>query len=75
MPKLSDIYGIDTNAMAEKISSSALRPSGDEENWGGSTFDQDARAKGNVPEFENPTAKATNTNKGSDSRSDSKDNH
>lgn len=77
MPKLDyNIYGLDENDMAQSISSDALRnTAGKEEVWVKGTFDQDARAKGNSPEFENPDAKATNTNKGSDSRAKSQSNH
>jgi hypothetical protein len=77
MPKLDyNIYGLDENSMAQDISSDALRnTAGKEEFWSKGTFDQEARAKGNSPEREDYDAKATNTNKGKDSRADSKDNH
>lgn len=59
MAKLdSNIYGADETSFASRVASDALSTGGEKEDIWGSTFDQSARAKGNVPEGENPDAKA-----------------
>lgn len=72
MARDNSIYGADETSMAERIASDALRPSGAKEDFWGSTFDQEARSKGNADD--NPTAKAKDNN-GSDSRAKTAGNH
>lgn len=75
MPKLdSNIYGIDVNNMAESIASDALSNTAGKEDVWGATTDQEARAKGNTPQYENPEASVTNPGGGSDSLAKAKGN-
>lgn len=67
---LSGIYGMDDNDFADGIAADALKPTSKEDIWG-ATFDQGARAKGNVDE--NPDASAKSKNE-SDSRAKPKGN-
>lgn len=58
MAKLdSNIYGADETAFASRISSEALSPGGEKEDFWGARTDEDAKAKGNDPEHENPDVK------------------
>lgn len=75
MARDNRIYGLDETSAASKIASDALNPKGASENfWSGSAFDQSARGKGNVPQFENPDAKAV-TSTGKQSVKKSEGNH
>lgn len=72
MPKLSDIYGIDENAYASRVSSEALSSGqGTEDIWGSLTQDK-AEAKGNKPL--DPSEIKVVSDKG-DSRATTKGNH
>lgn len=59
MAKLdSNIYGADETTFASRVASEALSSGGEKEDFWGARIDQDARAKGNDPEHENPDVKA-----------------
>lgn len=58
MAKLdSNIYGFDDDAFASRVASEALSPGGEKEDLWGALIDEEARAKGNDPENENPAVK------------------
>jgi hypothetical protein len=72
MPKLADIYGIDSNAFAGKIASEALsQGQGSEDIWGSLTQDK-AEAKGNKPDDPGPVKVVSDK---ADSRATTKGNH
>lgn len=76
MGRDNNIYGLDENGMAERISGEALRPSGAKEDYhDGARVDQSARSKGNTPQYEDPDVVVKNSGGGNDSRAKTSGNH